>query len=98
MSDETYYQAHREERLKWQQNYYNENKNSIKEKDRIRNQKYYEEHKDEKLERGRRWREENRIMMSCECGSQLFKCNLSKHCKSKKHQAYLDKIQSENEG
>jgi hypothetical protein len=42
----TYYHAHKEEKLKYQKDYYEKNKASIKEKDKIRNKQYYEEHKE----------------------------------------------------
>ena len=85
----TYYHAHKEEKLKYQKDYYEKNKASIKEKDQIRNKQYYEEHKEEKLGKGLIWREANKSLIICGCGSEFMQYHTSKHLESKKHQAYL---------
>jgi hypothetical protein len=56
-------------------------------------QKYYENNKDKSNQQSKLYRENNKehiaeyrkIMITCECGCEILKCNLSRHLKSANH-------------
>jgi hypothetical protein len=69
-----YYEDNIEKLKEKQKNYYNDNIECIKKKDKIRSKIYYEK---------------NKIEITCDCGSCINKKSLTLHYKSKKHQDYL---------
>jgi group I intron endonuclease len=64
--------------------YYEDNKDKIKQ--------YYEDNKDKIKQYYQKNKDEINEKITCECGVELTKQNLSRHTKSKKHQNYLSSI------
>ena len=62
------------------------------------NKKWYEENKDKVLEYAKEYREANKdiisektkIKITCDCGSVVTKYKIQRHCKSKKHQNFIN--------
>jgi len=76
-----YREQHRgETREKWKQ-YYDQNKDKYTKK----NKQYREQHKEELREKGRQ-------KVTCECGCDVAKYNLSRHRKSPKHHLLMEKL------
>ena len=74
----TYYANNREARLEYDKKYYEENKEAILIKSKVRNKKWYEENKEAKLTK-----EKERV--TCECGCEVRRKEISRHKKSNKH-------------
>ena len=79
----TYYANNREDRLAYNKLHYENNKEEILTKSRVRNKKWYEENKEEKLAK-------DRVVITCECGCEIAKGNHWKHKKSKKHEKLME--------
>tara|TARA_R110002012_G_scaffold2722_1_gene12903 strand:- start:223 stop:732 length:510 start_codon:yes stop_codon:yes gene_type:complete len=69
----------RDEHKKDRKNYYQNNKEKFQKK----NKKHYEANKDIIIEK-------RKIKITCECGSHIRKSDFVKHCKSKKHQNFIN--------
>ena len=75
--------------------YYEENKDKLKE----RTKKYRDENKYKVLEKAKKYYDENKEKFSekykekitCECGSIVRKKDITRHCKSLKHIAFIEK-------
>ena len=77
----------------YQKQYREDNKTEISEKKRQYNQDnqesiaerrkhYYQDNKTELSQK-------SKVKLTCQCGTVVTKCNMARHCKSAKHQAYL---------
>ena len=66
-----------------------------KEKNSIQCKKYREEHKEEVKEMNKKWYNNMKEEIECECGQKLLKHNLSIHISRRKHIDYLKSLQSE---
>jgi hypothetical protein len=88
-----YRQENRERIVERSKQYRRDNKTEISEKKK----QYRQDNKTEILEKKKQYRQDNKteisekkkIKVTCGCGSNLRKDDLSRHCKTKKHLAYL---------
>jgi hypothetical protein len=87
-SNKKYREENKEEIKEYSKKYREENKEEIK----VKGKKYREENKEEIKEYSEKYYEENKEKITCECGSIVTKCNLTKHKKTKKHLEYLKSI------
>ena len=89
-----HYEQNKDKILAHNKEYFEQNKDKISEYQK----EYFEQNKDKILEYRKEYREQNKDNIStqrntkvtCECGSVVAHGNLSRHKKSKKHQAYLE--------
>jgi len=79
-----YYQEHKEHIIEQNKKYVEENKEKITK----RRTKYYQENKDKIMEK-------QKELFVCECGSKLRRGGASEHCKSVKHQTFLENNKKE---
>jgi hypothetical protein len=84
-----YQQENKEKIAEYMAKYYQENKEKLAERDAKR----YQANKEEIAERGAKRYQANKEKLSekvqCDCGSEVTKQYLTRHCKTKKHQNYL---------
>lgn len=76
-------------------NYYDHNAKIISQKLKDRKEKDPEKYSQKNKEYRDRYIEKNHHKIPCDCGAEVFKCNLNKHLYTKKHLNYLDKIDRE---
>ena len=66
-----------------------------KKKDNEKHKKYRDENKEKETNRHKKYYDENKEKrkekITCECGSIVRKSDIARHCKSKKHIAYIQK-------
>ena len=79
------YEANKDKILKQQKVFYEANKDKI-----LKQQKVYIEANKDKIS------ERNKEKVICECGCELSKRNLTRHCKSKFHQEFMESLSSAN--
>ena len=58
-----------------------------------RKAKYYNNNKDSIIQKDRERYSQNKEKAMCECGCEVYKHNLTLHCKSNKHQEYLKALE-----
>ena len=85
-----HYQDNKNKKLEYQKDYQKDNKESIKEYQ----QNYYKNNKQKCSEYAKinkeKILERKKIKMTCDCGSVIRKNDFSRHCRSKKHQSFLN--------
>jgi len=89
-----YYQDNKKKKIEYQKDYYQNNKECCKEY----NQNYYNNNKEKRAQQQKQYRQANKdiisekkkIKMTCECGSVITKDVFARHCRSKKHQSFLN--------
>ena len=85
-----YDQCNKEKLAKQMKEYYEVNKEIIKEKKK----EYYANNKEKQKEyyevNKQNINEKRKIKLTCECGSTIRKTDYSKHCKTKKHQNFIN--------
>jgi len=88
-------ETHKEELKEYRKEYYETNKEYLSEKNKnwreenkdqkkIMDKKNYEKNKEQISEKGK-------LRVTCECGKELTKVNLTRHKKSKKHLDFINK-------
>lgn len=88
LDDKHIYYEHNKEKIKKYKNEYYQRPEVI-EKIKEYNKKVYSENKVDRNKDHKKWRDENRVIVECPCGSSVFKYKLSDHKRSIKHQEYL---------
>lgn len=85
------YQMNKDEKKAYDKKYREENKDKIKEYKK----KYREEHKEKFKQKHVNYYQENKDKWNekvmCECGIEIQRCSLLRHCKSKKHLQAIEK-------
>jgi len=80
--------------------YHEQNRDKIREQRKQPNKQYYDQHRDEICEKKKQYyeqnrdeiKEKNRQKVTCECGCDVVKYNLSRHRKSPKHFLLMEKL------
>jgi len=88
-----YQEVHREQLKTYQKDYYEVNKEQLKAYQKVNKEKISEYQKVYRKEHRVEMAKKANEKVTCICGSVVNNSSITRHCKSKKHQAYLESLE-----